>query len=65
VEGSSTNYFRVNPNLAKEPVAAETGEVMAKWVCLVYQEAFLSLMKHRQRHCGAPRPCSCQNKYRP
>jgi len=23
-----------------------------------------TLMKHQQRCCGAPRLCSCQNKYR-
>ena len=34
--------------------AKQNGEMMAKWVCLVHQEAFLSkqcLWSHQQRHC--------------
>jgi len=48
-------------------LAKQNGKVMAKMSLLSLSGSVLiktMLMKHWQRHCGAPRPCFCQNKYR-
>ena len=53
-------------NIAIYLVWVTTAGANNRLCSLIHQGAFLSkqcLRGHYLRHCGAPRPCSCQNKY--